>query len=126
MPAPFAVIENGALAKATNARAVVPWWSFTKTVIAAAALVLVQKKRLALDRPLADRRYSLRQLLQHRAGLTDYGELAAYHQAVAAGDEPWPAAARLRRRAGAAVKTLSNRETDRSSSAWGNVEVWTF
>ena len=92
MPEPFAVIENGTLAEATNARAVVPWWSFTKTVIAAAALVLVQKKRLALDRPLADRRYSLRQLLQHRAGLTDYGELAAYHQAVAAGDEPWPAA----------------------------------
>jgi CubicO group peptidase (beta-lactamase class C family) len=69
MQAPFAVIEDGALVAGTNADAVVPWWSFTKTVIAAAALVLVQQKRLALDRPLAGRRYSLRQLLQHRAGL---------------------------------------------------------
>jgi CubicO group peptidase (beta-lactamase class C family) len=66
-------------------------------VIAAAALALVRQRRLALDRPLADRRYTLRQLLQHRAGLTDYGALAAYHQAVAAGDEPWPAAVLLER-----------------------------
>jgi len=56
MQAPFAVIEDGALVAGTNADAVVPWWSFTKTVIAAAALVLVQQKRLALDRPLAGRR----------------------------------------------------------------------
>jgi CubicO group peptidase (beta-lactamase class C family) len=97
MQAPFAVIEDGALVAGTNADAVVPWWSFTKTVIAAAALALVRQRRLALDRPLADRRYTLRQLLQHRAGLTDYGALAAYHQAVAAGDEPWPAAVLLER-----------------------------
>ncbi len=29
----------------------VPWWSFTKTVLAAAALVLVDAGRLALDEP---------------------------------------------------------------------------
>ena len=97
MPEPFAAIENGTLIEATNADAVVPWWSFTKTVIAAAALVLVQQNRLDLDRPLAGRRYSLQQLLLHRAGLTDYGALAAYHQAVAADDEPWPAAVLLER-----------------------------
>jgi CubicO group peptidase (beta-lactamase class C family) len=97
MPEPFAVIENGTLAEATNADAVVPWWSFSKTVIAAAALVLVEQGRLDLDRPLADARYSLRQLLAHRAGLAEYGELAAYHDAVAAGDEPWPAAVLLER-----------------------------
>jgi CubicO group peptidase (beta-lactamase class C family) len=97
MQAPFAVVEDGALVEGTNADAVVPWWSFTKTVIAAAALVLVQQNRLDLDRPLAGRRYSLQQLLLHRAGLTDYGALAAYHQAVAADDEPWPAAVLLER-----------------------------
>ena len=97
MPEPFAVIENGSLIEATNADAVVPWWSFTKTVIAAAALVLVQQKRLALDRPLPERRYTLRQLLAHRAGLTDYGALASYHAAVADDDEPWPAAVLLER-----------------------------
>jgi Flp pilus assembly pilin Flp len=122
MQAPFAVIEEGALVAGTNADAVVAWWSFT---IAAAPLVPVQQKRLALNRPLADRPYSLRQLLQHRAGRSEDGKLAAYRQAVAAGDEPWPAA-RLRRRAGAAAKNLSNRETDHSSSAWGSVEVWIF
>ncbi|HET6194987.1 MAG TPA: serine hydrolase domain-containing protein [Acetobacteraceae bacterium] len=93
----FVVIENGELIKASNADAIVPWWSFGKTVIAAAALALVQEKRLALDAPLADRRYTLRQLLQHRAGLTDYGALAAYHAAVEAGDAPWPVALLLER-----------------------------
>jgi CubicO group peptidase (beta-lactamase class C family) len=69
----------------------VPWWSFTKTVLAAAALALVDAGRLTLDTPLAGRRYTLRQLLQHRAGLPDYGSLAAYHDAVASGHPPWPA-----------------------------------
>ena len=68
----------------------VPWWSFTKTVIAAASLVLVGHGSLALDKPTADAAYTLRQLLQHRAGLPDYGALDAYRVAVAAGEEPWP------------------------------------
>ena len=65
----------------------VPWWSFTKTVIAAGALALVRDGQLALDEPLANRPYSLRQLLQHRAGVTNYGELPAYHDAVARGGQ---------------------------------------
>jgi CubicO group peptidase (beta-lactamase class C family) len=68
----------------------VPWWSFTKTVLAAAALVLVRDGRLQFDLPLAGRPYSLRQLLQHRAGLTDYGFLPAYHEAVARHETAWP------------------------------------
>jgi hypothetical protein len=44
---------------------------------------------LALDAQLPARPYTLRQLLQHRAGLRDYGPLAAYHDAVARGDSPW-------------------------------------
>jgi CubicO group peptidase (beta-lactamase class C family) len=36
-------------------------------------------------------------LLQHRAGLPDYGSLAAYHEAVAAGKTPWPVAELLER-----------------------------
>jgi CubicO group peptidase (beta-lactamase class C family) len=97
MQHPFAVAESGALIEARNADAVVPWWSFGKTVIAAAALVLVQQGRLALDRPWANRRYTLRHLLQHRAGIADYGDLPAYHEAVAAGGEPWPIALLLER-----------------------------
>ncbi len=83
-------IENGAAAAADGAERLVPWWSFTKTVVAAAALVLVSKGRLALDEPLVGRAFTLRQLLQHTAGVANYGELAAYHEAVARGDEPWP------------------------------------
>jgi CubicO group peptidase (beta-lactamase class C family) len=59
--------------------------------------VLVQQGRLALDRPLANRRYTLRHLLQHRAGVANYGDLAAYHEAVAAEEEPWPIALLLER-----------------------------
>jgi CubicO group peptidase (beta-lactamase class C family) len=93
----LAVLENGALTRSNGVSVLVPWWSFTKTVIAAGALALVRDGRLTLDEPLAKRPYSLRQLLQHRAGVTNYGELAAYHQAVERGDDPWPVAEVLER-----------------------------
>jgi len=67
---------------------IVPWWSFTKTVIAATALALVRDGRLALDTPLPTG-YTLRQLLQHRAGLPDYGPLRDYHAAVARHEDAW-------------------------------------
>jgi len=68
----------------------VPWWSFGKTVLAAAALRLVAEGRLCLDEPVGRRPFTLRHLLQHRAGLPEYGRLAAYHADVAAGGPPWP------------------------------------
>jgi CubicO group peptidase (beta-lactamase class C family) len=74
-----------------------PWWSFTKTVLAAAALRMVAAGRIPLDTPLRGRAFTLRQVLQHRAGLGDYGSLPAYHAAVAAGDPPWPVAELLHR-----------------------------
>ena len=83
-------------------QAPVPWWSFTKTVIAAAALVLVARNRLQLDDRIGSNPFTLRQLLQHRAGIPDYGALASYHAAVAAGDDPWPVNEVLQR-AGAAT-----------------------
>ena len=85
------VIEGGAMASLAGPTDDVPWWSFTKTVIAAAVLALVRDGRLALDAMLDGRPYTLRQLLQHRAGVADYGPLAAYHDAVARGDDAWPA-----------------------------------
>lgn len=68
-----------------------PWWSFTKTVLAIAAVRLAEAGRLSLHAPLAGRPYTLAQLLKHEAGLPDYGGLAAYHADVAAGVAPWPA-----------------------------------
>ncbi len=74
-----------------------PWWSFTKTVMAAAALALVADGRLSLDAPMQGQPFTLRHLLQHRAGLPDYGGLASYHEAVANRETPWERGLLLRR-----------------------------
>lgn len=73
----------------SDAGLVFPYWSFTKTVIAACALKLAERGVLALDAPLPGRDFSLRQLLHHASGLPDYGTLPAYHDAVARDCEPW-------------------------------------
>ncbi len=91
------LVREGAVVASSGAATEVPWWSFTKTVIAAAALALVRDGRLALDERLDGRPYTLRQLLQHRAGLTEYGRLQAYHDAVARNDDAWPAEEMLAR-----------------------------
>jgi CubicO group peptidase (beta-lactamase class C family) len=75
----------------------VPWWSCTKIALAAAALALVRDGALGLDRPAHGGPFTLRQLLRHEAGLTDYGRLDGYHAAVAAGEAPWPVSEMLRR-----------------------------
>jgi D-alanyl-D-alanine carboxypeptidase len=67
----------------------VPWWSFTKTALATAALQLVARGECRLDERIDGRPYTLRQLLQHRAGVPDYGDLASYHEAVRRGEKPW-------------------------------------
>lgn len=69
----------------------VPYWSVTKTVIALCTLRLAEQRRLDPDAPLPDLGVTLRQLLDHTAGLPDYVTLPAYREAVARDDEPWPA-----------------------------------
>ncbi|WP_341704635.1 serine hydrolase domain-containing protein [Ferrovibrio sp.] len=87
-----AVIDaDGALVQDGHAGAV-PWWSFTKTLLAIAALRLAEDGALSLDAPLAGADYTLAQLLRHEAGLPDYGGLASYQADVAAQRAPWPAA----------------------------------
>ena len=76
---------------------VVPWWSYAKTVLASAALALVAQRRFQLDEPVNGKPFTLRQLLQHRAGLPCYGTRRAYYEAVAAGQHPWDADEMLRR-----------------------------
>lgn len=68
----------------------VPWWSYTKTVLAATALTLVRDGQLDLDTALPGNVFTLRQLLRHEAGLADYGELPEYHAAVANHEPAWP------------------------------------
>lgn len=68
----------------------VPWWSFTKTVLAIAAPHLMEKGAVSLDGNIPGHPFSLRQLLRHEAGLADYGGIAQYHSDVTTGKEPWP------------------------------------
>ncbi len=86
-------------------------YSLTKSLIAAAVLRLAARGLVDLDGPaarwlpeLADPKRADRaedvtvaNLLEHRAGLPDYGGRADYHQAVAAGEAPWSEAEFLAR-----------------------------
>ena len=85
-----AVVSEGTLIRGDPGARPVPWWSFAKTVIAAAALVLVRDGELVLDEPVAGKRYTLRQLLAHTAGVPNYSDLDDYTQCVARRAEPWP------------------------------------
>ncbi|MEX1201355.1 MAG: serine hydrolase domain-containing protein [Methylophaga sp.] len=67
----------------------VPWWSFTKTVIATAIMKFAEQGKINLDDCLEGKNFTYRQLLQHTSGLKDYGSLSEYHQAVERGDAPW-------------------------------------
>lgn len=91
----------------------VPWWSFTKTVLAIGALRLVEDGMLCLDTPIAGERFNLRQLLRHEAGLADYGLIAQYQGDVAAGRTPW------------SVEHLLDRVDVRSSRGTPG-EVWRY
>jgi D-alanyl-D-alanine carboxypeptidase len=92
-----AVVDAEGRLVSDTGTAIVPRWSFTKTLIAACALRLAEAGRLDLDAPLPGRTATCRAVLQHRAGLPDYGGLQAYHLAVARGDEPWSDAELLAR-----------------------------
>ncbi len=74
----------------THPAALLPWWSFGKTILAAASFKLADQGRLHLDTPLDGHPFTLRQLLAHTAGLRDYGALPDYQAAVARGDIAWP------------------------------------
>lgn len=91
------VVANGSLLTPEHCDTTLPWWSFTKTVLAAAALTLVRDGLVELDHSVAEGPFSLRQLLRHEAGLADYAELADYHTVVAGHENPWSAEDMLRR-----------------------------
>jgi len=91
------IILNGKHVPTEQSDAVVPWWSFTKTVLAAAALALVRDGLIQLDDPVPEGPFTLRQMLKHQAGLADYSELEEYHAAVAAHHAPWSVAEMMER-----------------------------
>ncbi len=71
------------------AGALVPYWSFTKTVISICALKLVEAGYLRLDAVVPGQPFTLHHLLQHTSGLPDYESLQSYRAAVAEKKEPW-------------------------------------
>jgi CubicO group peptidase (beta-lactamase class C family) len=85
----IAVVDTRGRLERGASTAIVPWWSFTKTLIAACVLRLAEEGRIALDQPLASLPYTTRQLLQHRAGVGNYGGRGDYHAAIARGEAPW-------------------------------------
>lgn len=91
------LISNGQPQTPDRSEPVVPWWSFTKTVLAATALSLVRDGLIRLDEPIPDQPFTLRQLLRHEAGLADYGELAEYHAAVSNSESAWSTDEMMRR-----------------------------
>jgi D-alanyl-D-alanine carboxypeptidase len=95
--------------------ALFPWWSITKSVLAAAALKLADQGLISLDDFYNGRPYTIRQLLQHTAGLNNYGG-EPYRAAVAAGDPVWPVAGLLAR-----VKAEQLIFTPGSNWAYSNV-----
>jgi D-alanyl-D-alanine carboxypeptidase len=94
----LALCVDGRLEQAGNAEGLFPAYSITKSFIAALLLGLCDGEVLELDGtlerwlpelPEADR-ISLRRLLNHSAGVPDYGGLPAYHAAVQATPRtPW-------------------------------------
>ncbi len=73
-------------------------YSITKTVTASLVLKLCEEGQLSLDDPLAKwsssiakaGRITLRQLLNHAAGIPDYGGISAYHEGVSSSPSiPW-------------------------------------
>jgi CubicO group peptidase (beta-lactamase class C family) len=89
-----ALVTAGELAwQAGDADAPFVIYSLTKPVICAALLLLAADGAVDLDAALPDSRLGgarVRQLMQHTAGVRDYGALAEYHEAVRrAPSEPW-------------------------------------
>jgi D-alanyl-D-alanine carboxypeptidase len=73
-------------------------FSITKTIVATLVLGLCEEGRIRLDDPLARwfpripraESITIRRLLNHTAGIPDYGSLAAYHASVrSAPSAPW-------------------------------------
>lgn len=85
----IARVENGKPVKGSPDDPPVIWWSFSKTVLAAAAMALVRDGKAELDALLPGEGFSLRALLQHTSGLPNYGGQPVYHDAVLSGRAPW-------------------------------------
>ena len=93
---PYAIYRKG-LGLEGDSGVLVPWWSITKSVLAAAVLRLAESHALELDARFEDWPFTIRQLLRHSSGLTNYGG-PIYQRAVSDGDPVWTVEELLSRR----------------------------
>lgn len=93
---PSAIIGNSGNTQSEHT-CLVPWWSITKSVLAAAVVRLADLGALRLEATFEDWPFTIRQLLQHTSGLTNYGG-PAYQEAVSSGNAVWSVDDLLRRR----------------------------
>ena len=77
---PSAIIRNSGKVQGEHS-CLAPWWSITKSVLATAVLKLIDLGAMRLDAFFEDWPFTIRQLLQHTSGLTNYGG-PAYQRAV--------------------------------------------
>jgi CubicO group peptidase (beta-lactamase class C family) len=91
------VIDPKGGVNSTGTTDIVPWWSFTKTVLATALLRLSEEQEVHLHDPIAGCPYTPAHLLRHEAGLPDYGMLQDYQDDVARDLKPWSPDELLRR-----------------------------
>src|SRR5262245_19972011 len=62
---------------------IVPWWSVTKSILAADVMKLAEAEKLNLDQLYADWPFTIRQALQHTPGLINYrGEISVASAAL--------------------------------------------
>ncbi|MCZ6711042.1 MAG: serine hydrolase [Gammaproteobacteria bacterium] len=90
--------QHGVLSEYTDTDGrLIPIYSLTKMFIATLVMRAVEGGLLSLNEPLATYspgvpdadRIQIHQLLNHTAGLPDYGSLKAYQRAIIAGAAPW-------------------------------------
>ncbi|AOT07813.1 serine hydrolase domain-containing protein [Pseudoalteromonas luteoviolacea] len=81
-------VDEGVLVHEQSSE-IVPWWSFTKTVIGVLVMRLCDTGKLNLDDNYPGKPFTYRQLLQHTSGLGDYSFLPEYHKAVENNEKPW-------------------------------------
>ena len=84
---PSAILRTGSQISGES-HDLVPWWSITKSVLAVATMRLVESKSLELDARFEDWPFTIKQLLHHTSGLTNYGG-KIYQSAVFNKDPVW-------------------------------------
>ncbi len=82
-----AVVDASGVLRGDSSAAVAPWWSFTKTLLAACVLLIAEEGRLRLDEPFGEHPFTVGNCLRTGRG-------SAITAACRHTRRPWPGATR--------------------------------